>query len=42
MAVTRNEMHTHADTCCTGANLAIMDLTRDVCELTLFLDSYAG
>jgi hypothetical protein len=38
--VLRNEMDTHIDTCCTGASWAIMDLTRNVCKVTPFLDSY--
>jgi hypothetical protein len=38
--VSRNEMDTHADTCCAGANWALMDLTGDICEVTPFLKSY--
>jgi hypothetical protein len=33
-------MGTHADTCCAGANWALMDLTGDICEVTPFLESY--
>jgi len=36
----RNEMDTHADTCCAGANWRILDTTDEVCEVTPFLDSY--
>jgi hypothetical protein len=36
----RNEMDTHADTCCTGANWQLLDFTNKVCEVTPFLDSY--
>jgi hypothetical protein len=32
--VSRNEMETHADTCCAGANWTLMDLTGDICEVT--------
>jgi hypothetical protein len=33
-------MDTHADTCCAGANWALMDLTGNICEVTPFLESY--
>jgi hypothetical protein len=36
----RNELDTHADTCCAGANWKLMELTGDVCEVTPLLDSY--
>jgi hypothetical protein len=36
----RNEMDTHADTCCAGANWQLLDFTNEVCEVTPFLDSY--
>ena len=36
----RNEMDTHADTCCAGANWKLLDSTNEVCEVTPFLDSY--
>jgi hypothetical protein len=36
----RNEMDTHADTCCAGANWRLLDFTNEVCEVTPFLDSY--
>ena len=35
-----NELDTHADTCCAGANWTILELTGEVCEVTPFLDSY--
>jgi hypothetical protein len=35
----RNKMDTHADTCCAGANLQLLDFTNKVCEVTPFLDS---
>ena len=35
-----NEVETHADTCCTGANWTILELTGEVCEVSSFLDSY--
>jgi Reverse transcriptase (RNA-dependent DNA polymerase) len=35
-----NELDTHADTCCAGANWALLELTGHVCEVTPFLDSY--
>jgi len=38
--VARNEMDTHADTCCAGANWVLMEKTNEVCEVTPFLDSY--
>ena len=39
--IARNEMDTHADTCCAGANWKLMETTNEVCEVTPFLDSYA-
>jgi hypothetical protein len=36
----RNEMNTHADTCCAGANWSLLDSTNEVCAVTPFLDSY--
>jgi hypothetical protein len=36
----RNEMDTHADTCCAGANWKLLDSTNKVCKVTPFLDSY--
>jgi hypothetical protein len=36
----RNELDTHAHTCCAGANWALIELTNQVCEVTPFLDSY--
>ena len=36
----RNEMDTHADTCCAGANWVLLDSTNEICEVTPFLDSY--
>ena len=38
--IARNELDTHADTCCTGANWKLLELTRDICKVTPFLDSY--
>ena len=38
--IARNELDTHADTCCAGANWTILDLTGEVCEVSPFLDSY--
>ena len=35
-----NELDTHADTCCAGANWALMEYTGQVCKVTPFLDSY--
>jgi hypothetical protein len=35
-----NEMDTHADTCCAGANWQLLDFTNEVCKVTPFLDSY--
>jgi hypothetical protein len=37
----RNEMDTHADTCCGAANWRLLDSTNEVCgEVTVFLDLY--
>ena len=38
--VARNEMDTHADTCCAGANWSLMEYTGEVCEVSPFLSSY--
>ena len=38
--IARNELDTHADTCCTGVNWKLLKLTGDICEVTPFLDSY--
>jgi len=38
--VARNELDTHADTCCAGANWKFMETTNEVCEVTPFLNSY--
>jgi hypothetical protein len=38
--IARNELDTHADTCCAGSNWKIMETTNEVCEVTPFLDSY--
>ena len=35
-AIARNEMDTHADTCCAGANWKLMEMTNEVCEVTPF------
>ena len=34
-----NEMDTHADTCCAGANWRLLELTGETCEVSPFLDS---
>jgi hypothetical protein len=39
--IARNEMDTHADTSCAGANWKLEETTDEVCEVTPFLDSYA-
>ena len=36
----RNEMDTHADTSCAGANWSMMEYTGQVCEVSPFLSSY--
>ena len=36
----RNEMDSHADTCCDGANWTVLKLTGEICEVTPCLDSY--
>jgi len=38
--IARNEMDTHADTCCAGANWRVMEFTGDICEVTPFLELY--
>jgi hypothetical protein len=38
--ISRNEMDTHADTCCAGANWQLLDFTNEVCRMTPFLDLY--
>lgn len=38
--VAQNELDTHMDTCCAGANWALLELTGDVCEVTPLLDMY--
>ena len=35
-----NDLDTHTDTCCVGANWRVLDTTNEVCEMTPFLDSY--
>jgi hypothetical protein len=35
-----NEMDSHDDTCCTGANWTVLELTGEVCEVMPFLESY--
>ena len=37
----RNELDTHADTCCAGANWKLMELTNEVCNVSPFLNTYA-
>ncbi len=36
----RNEMDTHADTWCAGANWQLLDFTNKVCKVPPFLGSY--
>lgn len=36
----KNEMDTHADTCCAGANWKLMNTRNEICEVAPFLDSY--
>ncbi len=36
----RNEMDTHADTYCAGANWTLLDSTNEVCKVIPFLDSH--
>lgn len=38
--IAQNELDTHADTCCAGANWTLMELTGEVCNVNPFLDSY--
>jgi len=38
--VARNEMDTHADTCCAGANWVLMEYTGEICEVSPFLSDY--
>jgi hypothetical protein len=38
--ITQNELDTQADTCCAGANLSLMEITGEICNVTPFLDSY--
>jgi len=38
--VARNELDTHADTCCAGANWRLMSHTGEICEVSPFLSSY--
>ncbi|PJF33334.1 MAG: hypothetical protein CUN57_02455, partial [Phototrophicales bacterium] len=38
--VGRNELDTHADTCCAGKNWRLLELSGEVCEVQPFLDSY--
>ena len=35
-----NELDTHADTCCAGANWSLLEFTGQICEVAPFLDSY--
>ena len=39
--IARNELDTHADTCCAGANWTVMEYTGEVCEVSPFLESYS-
>ena len=38
--IAQNEMDTHADTCCAGANWSLLELTGEVCDVNPFLNSY--
>jgi hypothetical protein len=38
--ISRNEMDTHADTCCAGSNWSVLEYTGQLCEVTPFLSSY--
>ena len=38
--IARNELDTHADTCCAGANWSLMEYTGELCDVNPFLDSY--
>ena len=38
--IRRNELDTHANTCCAGANWKVIDWTQEICEVTPFLGSY--
>jgi hypothetical protein len=38
--IARNELDTHADTCCAGANWSLMEYTGEICDVNPFLDSY--
>jgi hypothetical protein len=38
--IARNELDTHADTCCAGANWSFMELIGEICNVNPFLDSY--
>jgi hypothetical protein len=35
-----NELDTHANMCCAGANWDLMELTGEICDITPFLESY--
>ena len=35
----RNEMDTHADTCCAGANWVPLEFTGEICEVKRCMDS---
>ena len=39
--IANNEMDTHADMCCAGANWSLMELTGEVCDVNPFLNSYS-
>jgi hypothetical protein len=38
--IANNELDTHADTCCAGANWSRMELTGEICDVNPFLASY--
>jgi hypothetical protein len=39
-AIAKNELDTHADTSCAGANWSLMSLTGEICDVNPFLASY--
>ena len=38
--ISRNEMDTHADTCCAGSNWSLLETTGEFCEVSPFLGTY--
>jgi hypothetical protein len=39
--IAKNELDTHADTCCAGANWSPLELNGETCDVNPFLDSYS-